>query len=344
MARREKKRIRIFFARIFVFLLIFAFAAFFFILREQEQTKQKETNWLSGCFLRIGDTQVDYREALVYLDAAQKDYEQYYGSGIWEYVVDGQGNTIASMLKEQVLEQIIYIKVVCQKANEMGTVLSTEEQEQVDVQVEAYMKKLEGSPLLSEGVNEDIVRRIYSDNLLARKTFEESTLNVDTLVPDEEARQRSFYTVAIRNHKVDSSGVKVAYKGEELEKLRERMQKLREEAMTKTDFYTWAASVTDEAGSLQLSGGAGDFPEELEDALFALSTGEISEVIETSDYMYIVYCVYDYDIDATLAVKEEMIAKRQAEEFQLLYEDWKTVIGVELNAAEWKKVNLISGN
>ena len=93
-----------------------------------------------------------------------------------------------------------------------------------------------------------------------------------------------------------------------------------------------------------MSGGAGDFPEELEEALFALSTGELSEVIETTDYMYLVYCVYDFDIDATLAVKEEMIAKRQAEEFLLLYEEWKLAIGVELNKPEWEKIDFISGN
>lgn len=341
---REKKKKSTFFARVLVFVVIFVFAGLFFVLREQEQTEKKKTEWQTGSFLRIGDTQVDYREGLVYLNAAAEDYEQYYGDEIWDYVVDAQGNTIADVLKEQVLEQITYIKVVCEKAGEMGKVLSAEELAQVEVQVEEYMKELEGSPLLAYGVNADIIRRIYSDNLLARKTFEEATLTVDTDIPDEEARQRSFYTLAIRNYKVDSSGEKVAYKGEELEELRTRMGKLREEALTKDDFYTWAASVTDDAGSLKLSGGEGEFPEELEESLFALSTGELSEVIETTDYMYLVYCVYDYDIDATLAVKEKLIAKRQAEEFQLLYEEWKVAIGVELNTSEWEKMNMISGN
>ena len=346
MSRRKekKKKARTFFARFFVFIAIFVFAALFFVIREQEQTGKQKTQWQTGCFLRIGDTQVDAREGLVYLNAAKEDYEQYYGSDIWEYVVDAQGNTIAAVLKEQVLEQITYIKVVCEKAGEMGTVLSAEELERVEAQVVEYMKKLEGSPLLTHGVNADIIRRIYSDNLLARKTFEEATLKVNTDIPDEEARQRSFYTLAIRNHKVDASGEKVAYKGEDLTALKERMSKLREEALTKEDFYTWAASITDDASTLKLSGGAGDFPEELEEALFALSTGELSEVIETTDYMYLVYCVYDFDIDATLAVKEEMIAKRQAEEFLLLYEEWKLAIGVELNKPEWEKIDFISGN
>jgi hypothetical protein len=60
--------------------------------------------------------------------------------------------------------------------------------------------------------------------------------------------------------------------------------------------------------------------------------------------MYLVYCIYDFDIDATLAVKEKLIAKRQAEEFLLLYEEWKIAIGVELNPSEWEKMSVISGN
>lgn len=341
---RERKKKNTFFARLLVFVVIFVFAGLFFVMREQEAGQSEKTEWQDGSFLRVGDTQVDVREGLVYLNAAMEDYEQYYGSDIWTYVVDARGNTIADVLKEEVLEQITYIKVVCQKASELGTVLSAEELEQVETQVNEYMKKLEGSPLLARGINADIIRRIYSDNLLARKTFEEATLKVDTNIPDEEARQRSFYTVAVRNHKVDASGDKVAYQGEELEELRARMQKLREEALGKEDFYTWAASVTDDASTLKLSGGPGDFPKELEAALFELSTGELSQVIETTDYMYLIYCVYDYDIDATLAVKEKLIAKRQAEEFLLLYEEWKQVIGVELNTPEWEKMTLISGN
>ena len=167
---------------------------------------------------------------------------------------------------------------------------------------------------------------------------------MNTEIPDEEARQRSFYTLAIRNHKVDASGNKVVYQGEEREELEARMQKLREQALTKKDFYTWAASITDKEEHLSLSGGPGDFPEELEETLFSLSTGELSEVVETSDYMYLIYCVYDFDIDATLAQKEKMIAKRQAEEFLLLYEEWKMTVGVELNTSEWEKMLLISDN
>ena len=285
--------------------------------------------------LRIGDTQVDYREGMIYLNAVREDYEQYYGSDIWKYAVDSRGNTMGELIKEQTLEQIIYVKVVCQKASELGIVLSEEELQQVDEQTAAYMEKIQGSELLLHGVNADIVRRIYSDNLLARKTFEVTTLNVDTDIPDEEAAQHKFYSIAIRNFKIDSTGNRVSYEGTELEELKNRVNSLREQALVAEDFYKLAEKNTEEATMLELIGGMGDFPETYEDAVLALNTGEISEVIETTDYYYIFYCVTDFDVDATHQRKEEMIATRQEEEFQTRYKEWRGTTHIEVNEEVW---------
>ena len=140
---REKKKRSTILAKLLVFVVIFIFAALFFVVREQEQTDKEKTNWQSGSFLRIGDVQVDYREGLVYLDAVREEYEQYYGSDIWEYAVDSHGNTIGTWLKQQVLEQIIYIKVVCKKADELDIVLTGDELQRVETQTAEYMEKPE---------------------------------------------------------------------------------------------------------------------------------------------------------------------------------------------------------
>lgn len=332
--RKKKKRGKLVLLVLMAAVLVLAGG----YLRKHLPKNDKGTKWQEGCFLKVGDVQVDCREGMVYLDAAKSEYEKYYGEEIWDYPVDANGGTMGSLLKENVLEQIVYIKVVCRKADELGIVLSTEELQQVEVQTEAYMEKAADSPLLKYGVNADIVRRIYSDNLLARKTYETATLNVNTEIPDEEARQRKFYSLAVRNYKVDASGEKQPYEGEEAEELKKRMEELLKTAREQKDFYTWAASLTEDTEHLNLCGGAGDFPEELETVLFSLSDGELSDVVWTEEYGYIFYCVSDFDIDATLAVKEKMIYERQKEEFQLLYATWKTAAGVELNEDEWKKI------
>lgn len=296
------------------------------------------TVWREGSMLRIGDSQIDYREGMVYLQAIQEEYEQYYGSDIWMYAVDGMGNSLGDLVKQQVLEQIIYIKVVCKQADTLGIVLSEEELLDAEQKTKAYMEKIADTDLGLYGVNEDIVRRIYTDNILARKTYEFSTLNVDTDISDEEAGQHRFYTIAIRNFKIDASGSRVSYSAEETTELWATMQELLQQAQETDDFYKLANSITEDSSMLDVTVGKGDLPEEYEDEVLKLKTGELSSVIETTDYYYIFYCQTEYDVDATLAKKEQMIAKRQEEAFQTYYEAWKKETTIELNQPVWDSI------
>jgi len=336
MSRRRNKN-RSVWPKIIIFVVVLVLSAIIFGRRGEE--KPEETKWQEGSMLRIGDTQVDYREGMVYLNAVQEDYEQYYGSDIWKYAVDSQGKTMGEIIKEDTLEQIIYIKVVCQKANELGIVLSEEELQTVDRQTAEYIEKIQGSELALHGVNADIVRRIYSDNMLARKTFETATLNVDTDIPDAEAAQHRFYTIAIRNFKIDASGNRVSYSANELSELKARVDSLYVQAQESEDFYKLAAANTEDSTMLEVVGGISDFPEEYEDTVLALNTGELSPVIETTDYYYIFYCVTDFDVDATHNKKEEMIAHRQEEEFQARYRDWRSGIRIEVNQEVWNALD-----
>ena len=336
MSRRRNKKSSPW-PKIIIFIVVLILSAIIFGRKGEE--KEEETVWQEGSMLRIGDTQVDYREGMVYLNAVQEDYEQYYGSDIWKYAIDSQGNTMGEVIKEQTLEQIIYIKVVCRKADELGIVLSEEELQTVDRQTAEYMQKIQDSSLLLHGVNADIVRRIYSDNLLARKTFEVTTLNVDTDIPDEEAAQHRFYTIVVRNYKIDASGNRVSYEGTELEELKARVESLRRQGVETDNFYKLAAANTEDSTMLDITGGKGDFPEEYEAKVLALSAGEVSEVIETNDYYYIFYCVTDFDVDATYEKKEEMIAARQEEEFRARYKEWRELIRIEVNETIWDSLD-----
>jgi len=336
MSRRRNKKKSIW-PKILIFVAILVLAAVIFGRKGEE--KEKETVWQEGSMLRIGENQVDYREGMVYLNAVQKDYEQYYGSDIWKYAIDSEGNTMGEIIKKQTLEQIIYIKIVCQKADELGIVLSEEELQLVDGQTTDYMAELQDSALLLHGVNADIVRRIYSDNLLVRKTFEAITLNVDTDIPDEEAAQHRFYSIAVRNFKINSSGNRVSYEGAEQEELKARVEALRQQGAETSDFYKLAAANTEDSTMLEVTGGKGDFPAEYESVVLGLQPGEVSEVIETTDYFYIFYCVTDFDVDATYEKKEEMIAARQEEEFQTRYKEWRGTTHIEVNEEVWEALD-----
>ncbi len=309
---------------------------------KQEEKEEKES-WVEGAMLKVGDQQIDYREGLVYLDATRKEYEQYYGTDIWNYRIKTNGDTLGITVKEEVLEAIIYIKTVCMRANELNVYLSEDELKSVDDQAAEYMRTLEGSDILEKGVNENVVRRIYSDNYLARKVFEQATLNIDTNIPDEIACQHHFYSVALRNSKIGPNGEKVEYTEDKKEEIKKQLYEMREKWKTYTDMYSYAKTKTEDLSMLELMIGKGELEnKELENMLMALGDGEFSEVFEGEDFFYIFYCDTAFDIDATQEKKEEIIAERQKQAFEELYEKWREETEIEVNQTVWDEVDVFT--
>ncbi len=307
-------------------------------------TKKEEvgTKWVDGAYLRIGDMQIDYREGLVYLDATRSDYEQYYGSDIWEYTVKEDGSTLQDIIKKQVLDEMIYVKIVCAQAEKLNVSLTGDELSFVDAQAEDYMLKLQGSELLNQGINKDIVRKVYQDNALARKVFEQATLNIDTAISNEEAGQHHVYSFAVRNYKIGSSGERVEYSETEKADLRLRVENMRNEAVLSDDFLKYASGVTEDSVLLDAYVGKGSLEASIEADVLKLGDGEISDVLETNDYYYVFFCESAFDIDKTMEKKEEIIATRQEEAFENFYAQWRTETDIELNEEVWKTMNYVS--
>ncbi len=307
------------------------------------EKKDDTVGWVDGAMLKVGEQQIDYREGLVYLDATKKDYEQYYGTDIWNYRIKTNGDTLGITVKEQVLESIIYVKIVCLKANELNVYLSEDELREVDEQAAEYMKTLEGSEILAMGVNENVVRRIYNDNYLARKVFEQATLNIDTNIPNEIACQHHFYSIALRNAKIGANGERVEYTEGERLAIRDQLYSMRETWKTYSDMYSYAKTKTDDLSMLELMIGTGDLKDKaLESTLMGLKDGEFSDIIEGENYSYIFYCKTAFDVDATQQKKEEIIAERQRIEFENLYEQWRAATTVEVNREVWDKADVFT--
>ncbi len=183
--------------KLIVAVLLLAFVA---CACTQERNKQNiEEVWNAGAILKVGSEQIDSSEGLVYLDAAARDYELYYGSEIWDYKVDAEGGEIRDIIKDEVMGSIIRIKLVCSRANELNVYLSEEELKKVDEETAEYMEKIAGSSVLQKGVNENVVRRVYIDNRIARKVYEKVSENEAF----EEAYARWEETTEIKvNHSV----------------------------------------------------------------------------------------------------------------------------------------------
>ena len=296
-----------------------------------------KNGWQEGRVVRIDDTQVDYREAMLYLQSTKEEYEAMYGEEIWQYELAEDGSTLGEWVKDQTLEQIIYMKIICNQAEAMGISLDEEDWTNINEQTLDYMAHFQDSELLLYGIDEDIVKQIYADNALALKVYESVTLNVEVEIPEEEARQRHYQCLNIKNYRVDPMGNRVSLTVLELIEVMDKVDALHEKAKTTSDFYALAFANTEDDTYLDVTIGKGDLPAEIEEEVLSMQTGDLKLVKTPTDY-YIFYCVSDYEEDATHEKKEELIAIEQEAEFQKLYKKWKQETDVEINEEIWKAI------
>lgn len=294
------------------------------------------TKYMDETVVKIDGTEVGYREAMLYLQAAKREYESAYSGEIWQYILNEDGTTLGEWVKNQTLEQIIYVKIVCAQAKRLGIELDSEEKNRVAERTEEYMGRAEYGTLALYGIARKDVERVYTDTALAQKIYDSVTLNVDTDISNEEAAQKHLQSLMLKNYHEDELGNRSSLTVQELIATLDRFDSLYLEAQETDDFYSLAYANTEDKLYLDMMVGKGTLPEEFS-AAYGLAAGE-SMQIRTEDGYYIFYCVSEYDEDATIAKKEELIALRQEEEFRKLYEEWRGEAKIEMNEVIWKAI------
>lgn len=291
----------------------------------------------------IGDTKVYYNEAMVYLKSAQENYEAEYGTGIWDADILGNGETFEKMLKDEVINQIVELKIIRSEAEKQGISLTEDELAEAASYAKEHYEGLTQADKEKYLVTQDLLQQVYEDNLLAEKMFETLTINVDSNVSDDEAKQVTVQHILIYSTDFDANGNKVPLSAEEKEAAYEKAQSLLSQAKTTEDFYA-LAEANSEADTIEYTFGRGQGPEKYSDsfeqAAFTLKTGEVSNLITTDYGWHILYCVTDFNEDATIQAKERIIEQRRNDTFAQLYSEWTKDYDVVINNEAWDGIAL----
>ena len=88
------------------------------------------------------------------MQSTKEEYEAMYGEEIWQYELAEDGSTLGEWVKDQTLEQIIYMKIICNQAEAMGISLDEEDWTNIHEQTLDYMAHFQDSELLLYGVGE----------------------------------------------------------------------------------------------------------------------------------------------------------------------------------------------
>lgn len=309
----------------------------------QGETKEKETieedhkNPLIGkTILTIDNEDISYSETILYLKYIQSYYENTFGEKIWDYNL-GDDLTIGELAKQDIIDTIIERKITKKQWMDYEVEITEEDEDFLKEEVNTYLKKLTKEDKEYYGITEEVVYQFFFDNLMAERVYDAATMSVDTQVSDEEAKQITIQYLLIATTNVDNEGNRVSISEEDKKAAYAKAQDLLSQATSADDFYSFAKSNTDSA-EVEKVIGKKDVEPAFEKAAFALKSGELSSIVEGDQGYLIIYCVEDYNEDATLDKKEKIIDERQSKMFQEVFEEWKKEVKVKLNNKLWDDI------
>ena len=277
-----------------------------------------------GCSKKINNNDIvaKVNENNITLDQFQKtlalyklSLESMYGSSIWETEVEN-GVKYKDKFKEIMLEQMIEIQAVCDKAKKDGLAPSKEEVDKSFEELKAnidkdadYKKKL-----ADIGIDDTYLRQEQEQSLTMQKYKENFDKNIK--ITDEEMKKyyedhkKDYYKDEVKVSRIlistlDANGKEVsnAKKKDAKNKAEEVLKK----AKSGDEFSQLAKEYSDDKNSATQGGdlgyiSKGQMSKSFEDAAFSLKPGEISNVIETEEG-YNIIKVYD-KIDKQLTFDE----------------------------------------
>lgn len=315
--------------------------SYYKVKAEDKKAQDQEPVNAGELIAMIGGSKVYYNEAMVYLKSAQEKYENDYGKGIWDVDILGNGETFGEMIKNEVINQITELKIIRAEAEKQEITLSEEELSEANTYAREHYEGLTKEDIDRYLVTEELLQKVYADNLLANKLFESMTINVDNNVSELEANQITVWHILIYGVDYDEAGNKIALTTEERSEAYEKVRALLEQAKTTEDFYA-LAEANSEADTIEYTFGRNKGPDvyssAFEQAAFTLKTGQVSDIITTEYGWHIIYSVTDFNEDATIQAKEAIIEERRNNLFAQSYSEWTKEYDIVINDEAWNAI------
>jgi len=300
------------------------------------------TDFAEDTVFTVADERVSLSEWYLYAEPRIEETENFYGSSIWIFPVSSDGETFAEAMKENIRERITYVRIVCGRAESMGIGLNEDELIDINIQTEDYMAKLDADIAEKYGITAETVKKVYTDNLLAMKVYENLTLNIDTYIPEDEVRHMVLQYIAVMKSMEEDDGTVTEYTEEELEALRRELIDLSHSVNMSESGKTLNDLNDNRFIVIELTADYSELTEklsqELADVAFALGQNEASSVIETKEALFLLNCVERTDKESTDAVKIEIIEERQQALFEEKYSEWESNTIIKLNYGVWDEI------
>lgn len=285
---------------------------------------------------RVGRVSCSVPEYMVFLVNTQNQYEQVYGSEIWDVALGEV--TLEDNVKDTVLARIAQIKTMSLLAEQKGIVLSEEQETKVQDAAAEYFTSLSETEQTAIGVTQEEIAGLYREYLLADTVYRQIVDSIDPEISDDEARTITVEQIHMKTYAIDSQGTRMEFSATMKAEVEEDMYDILEFATEDGRDFTELANKYNEADTVRWSFGKGEVDMAVEEAGFALATDQISNVIETADGYYLLKCISTYDKEQTDANKQRIVQQRKNEAFGQEYDTFVETLSKKLNEKLWKSI------
>lgn len=286
----------------------------------------------------VGEKEMTLGEANFLLRYQQVQTESYYksmlGDGIYEMDLYGTGSTYGEDFKSDVMTQMQEYYVIEEKAADYGVSLSDGDKEAITEAAEAFLEANDSETLEQMSADQATVERVLSLMTLRSRVAAAVKAEADVTVTDEEAAQRGFSYITISKGSGDN-----ALTEEEIQENKDKLTAVI--ASVKEGNAIEGAAV--EQGMTAYSGNYGEgtdayYDEALIAAMDAIGEGEVTDIIETDNNLYVAQVTAELDEEATANRKESLITTAQTEYFNDLLAEWIEEYPLTVVDSVWEQV------
>ena len=286
--------------------------------------------------LTIGDKNVNLSETMVYIMLYKSNYDGLLSKDIWDYKVE-HNRSFEQASKECIINQIVTSKIIEFGAEKLG--VSVEPDEKIEIEdkaIECYnqiFKDLNGK----YGITQSVVKKVLYDNYLAEKVYEVATNEVEVDVKESEAKVPTVKQIEVL---FDNTGKSAKDKTDLKKSAYEKIKEAKEMINSDGSNFTAIAEEMSDSEQTEVEVTCHTNEKAYRKASLSLKKGEVSDIIETSQGYYILYCVVENDEDAMRENEENIIKARQDEIFAAKYDDWISQYDVYIVSDLWNRIKI----
>lgn len=267
-------------------------------------------------------------------------YGTYYGDKVWSMEL-ADGYTYEDSMKDIIMEYLQELYIVSSHTDEFNVTLTDDDLAAIEAAAKSFDE--ENSAEVKEkvsGSKENVIEYLKLITI-NEKMAEAMIADVDKNVSDDEAAQKRLRYVLFSKSTTAENGSTKKLSDAEVAKLKTEAEAFLTAAKANGNLETYAKEAEKESKTLTFDAESTDISKEAIKAADALQEKEFTELIETDTGFYVIQLESLFDKEATEEAKEEIIADREAEQYDKLFEEWKEKAELTVNEEVWAKISFV---